>query len=196
MRLRAVWVERQDSCYTLGLADGQYPTTRPSSQHLVAELLNSPALSTHKSWKCVATSLRFLVSLSIPTPRGPVYWVVRRDRAPEETQAVHNGHSEIIQVEYRGRYSGYRPRDVAIKTRRGSERCRPCSAKGLQTCRLCLCVPGESGSTPVTHCILLTARENEEEVGQGIKASGVKREDIFLTSKLYVPRSLPNVDAH
>lgn len=28
--------------------------------------------------------------------------------------------------------------------------------------------------------------QNEEEVGQGVKESGVPREEIFLTSKLYV----------
>lgn len=32
-----------------------------------------------------------------------------------------------------------------------------------------------------------TAYENEAEVGQGIKASGVKREDMFLTTKLNNP---------
>jgi diketogulonate reductase-like aldo/keto reductase len=38
----------------------------------------------------------------------------------------------------------------------------------------------------INHAADVRFPKNEDEVGLGIKDSGVKREDIFLTSKLYV----------
>jgi glycerol 2-dehydrogenase (NADP+) len=37
----------------------------------------------------------------------------------------------------------------------------------------------------VIHITLAETKQNEDEVGQGIKDSGVPREDIFITSKVY-----------